>query len=43
MDTWFAKEAVVNLWAFRTAYNQINSHVHQAKKNYDLAKRGGCL
>jgi hypothetical protein len=43
MDTWFTKQAVVNLWAFRTAYNQINSYVHQAKKNFDLSKRGGSL
>ena len=31
---WFEKRAAVNLWAFRSAYNQINSYVHQAKRSY---------
>jgi hypothetical protein len=39
MDEWFAKEASANLWAFRTAYNQVNSYVHQAKRNYDITQR----
>jgi len=34
----------VNLHAFRGAYGQVNSYVHQAKKNFDreqrLARRG---
>jgi hypothetical protein len=33
-DEYFSKRAVVNLYAFRQAYNQVNSLVHQAKKNY---------
>ena len=41
MDEWFAKTANANLWAFRTAYNQVNSYVHQAKRNYDLTRRRG--
>lgn len=41
LDTWWDKEATVNLWDFRSAYSQINSFVHQAKKSYDLAKRRG--
>jgi hypothetical protein len=40
MDTWFEKSASANLWAFRTAYNQVNSYVHQAKKNFDRTRRG---
>ena len=36
---WYEKSAVVNLWAFRSAYNQINSYVHQAKKNYRHSQR----
>ena len=31
---WFEKKAVVNLWAFRGAYNQINNSVHQAKRDF---------
>jgi hypothetical protein len=41
MDDWFAKSASANLWAFRTAYNQVNSYVHQAKKGYDRSRRSG--
>lgn len=37
--TWYEKKAVVNLWAFRSAYNQINSLVHQAKKNHSYQAR----
>jgi hypothetical protein len=44
---WFEKRAVANLWVFRNAYNQINSYVHQAKRNYKDAPRrraeGGSL
>lgn len=38
-DDYFAHRAVVNLYAFRSAYNQVNSFVHQAKKSYDLRRR----
>lgn len=40
-QSWWDKEAVVNLWAFRSAYSQINSYVHQAKKSYDQTQRRG--
>lgn len=33
------RQAVVNLHAFRTAYNQVNKYVHEAKKNYDRERR----
>jgi hypothetical protein len=36
---WWDKKASVNLWAFRSAYSQINGYVHQAKKSYDLSRR----
>lgn len=36
---WFEKRASVNLWAFRSAYNQINSYVHQAKRSYKTSSR----
>lgn len=38
-DEYFGKHAAVNLWAFRSAYNQINSSVHQAKKSYEMARK----
>lgn len=38
-EQYFDKKASVNLWAFRTAYNQVNSYIHQAKKSYEQAKR----
>jgi hypothetical protein len=38
---WWDKQSVVNLWAFRSAYSQVNGYVHQAKKSYDLAARRG--
>ena len=38
-DRFFDQSATVNLAHFRTAYNQINGHVHQAKKNYDRERR----
>lgn len=40
-DAFFAKAAEVNLFAFRQAYNQVNSYVHQAKKSYDFQRRAG--
>jgi hypothetical protein len=38
-EEYFEKKASVNLWAFRSAYNQVNSCIHQAKKNFDRARR----
>ena len=38
-DAWFDKKAVVNLWAFRIAYTEINSHIQKAKRSYDLSRR----
>jgi len=40
-QSWWDKQAEVNLWDFRSSYNQINSYVHQAKKSYDQATRRG--
>jgi hypothetical protein len=40
-QSWWDKQATVNLWAFRSAYSQINSYVHQAKKSYDQTQRRG--
>ena len=44
-DEFFAKRAVVNLHAFRSAYSQVNTYVHQAKKSFDrerrFARKGG--
>jgi hypothetical protein len=47
-DTFFQKAAMVNVHAFRSAYGQVNSFVHEAKKNYDrrlreLRRTGGGL
>jgi len=36
---YFEKRANVNLWDFRSAYNQVNSSVHQAKKSYERAQK----
>lgn len=36
---YYEHQATVNLSAFRQAYNQVNSYVHQAKKSYDKARR----
>ena len=41
VDAWFDKSASANLWAFRSAYNQVNGYVHQAKKSFDLSRRRG--
>jgi len=38
-EQYFQKKASVNLWAFRTAYNQVNSYVHQAKKSFEQTRR----
>ncbi len=43
LDDYFDKSASVNLYAFRAAYNQVNSYVHQAKRQHALkhAAAGG--
>jgi hypothetical protein len=42
LDDWFARRAAANLYSFRTAYGQINTWVHQAKKSHDrLSRKGG--
>lgn len=38
-DAFYTQEAVVNLHAFRLAYGQVNSVVHQAKKAFDRERR----
>ena len=38
-EEFYAKRACVNLHAFRSAYGQVNSYVHQAKKSYDRERR----
>lgn len=40
-ERFLQRSAEVNLFAFRQAYNQIHSYVHQAKKSYRTDKRGG--
>jgi len=44
-EEFFASTAMVNLLAFRNAYNQVNGAVHQAKRNADAGKMrdGGVL
>ena len=46
-EEYFEKKATVNLWAFRSAYNQVNSYIHQAKRSSDRELRheasGGAL
>jgi hypothetical protein len=39
----FQNRAMVNLMAFRDAYNQVNGFVRQAKKSYEKESRGGTL
>lgn len=36
---YFEKRASVNLWDFRSAYNQVNSCIHQAKKSCEREQR----
>lgn len=36
---WYAKEVQVNLWAFRTAYTEVNSHVQNAKRSFELSRK----
>ena len=38
-SAWFERQAVVNLWTFRNAYTEINSHVQQAKRSFELSLR----
>jgi hypothetical protein len=38
-DDFYAKRACVNLHAFRQAYGQVNTYVHQAKKSFDRERR----
>lgn len=38
-QAWFEKKAVANLWTFRNAYSQVNSHVQQAKRSFELTRR----
>lgn len=38
-QAWFDRSAVVNLWAFRNAYSEINSHVQNAKRSFELTQR----
>ena len=41
--TWIAQEAVANLLSFRNAYNQITTHVRQAKRNFERRCKDGAL
>jgi len=38
-DEYFARTACVNLHAFRSAYSQVNSYIHEAKKSFDRERR----
>jgi hypothetical protein len=38
-DEFFSRKACVNLHAFRQAYGQVNTYVHQAKKSFDRERR----
>jgi hypothetical protein len=38
-EVYYQKEACVNLHAFRSAYSQVNSYMHEAKKSYDRQQR----
>ena len=40
-EEYFTHQAVVNLFSFRQAYNQINSYIQQAKKSYKSERRAG--
>lgn len=39
----FQNRAMVNLLAFRDAYNQVNGFIRQAKKSYEREARGGAV
>ena len=34
-----SRDATVNLYKFRQAYNMVNSYIHQAKKSYEIAQK----
>ena len=38
-QAWFDKSAAANLWQFRNAYSEINSHVQQAKRSFEFTRR----
>jgi hypothetical protein len=38
-ESYQKKEAVVNLYAFRGAYTQVNGFMHEAKKNWERERR----
>ena len=40
-ETFQEKRAVVNLYAFRSAYTQVNGYLVEAKKAYDREQRAG--
>ena len=39
LEEFRSRKAVVNLFAFRTSYSQVNSYVHEAKKSYERESR----
>lgn len=39
LELFRTRKAVVNLFAFRTSYSQVNSYVHEAKKSYEREMR----
>ena len=39
LELFRSRKAVVNLFAFRTSYSQVNSYVHEAKKSYEREMR----
>lgn len=40
-EEYFEKKATVNLWDFRSAYCQVNSYIHQAKRSSERDHRRG--
>jgi hypothetical protein len=38
-ESFFTRSAAVNLYSFRSAYGQVNSFMHEAKKRYDRQLR----
>ncbi len=38
-DEYFGRRARVNLWDFRSVYNQVNGCMHQAKKSCERERR----
>jgi hypothetical protein len=39
LQSYATKQAVVNLYAFRNAYYELNTFVYQARKRYEISKR----